>query len=89
MWYIMMIYIITFLCVCQEYIPANYSGYSFFWFFKVNERNSFPTQSDTIKLRQYKLTPTQQIPQQKKIGECAGAGLEPTTFCVEGRHPIH
>ena len=22
---------------------------------------------------------------QKKIGECAGAGLEPTTFCVQAK----
>ena len=30
------------------------------------ERNSFPTQNVTIKLRQHKLTPAQRIPRQKK-----------------------
>ena len=54
------------------------------------ERNSFPTQSVTIELRQHESTPAQQIPQskQKKIGECAGAETEPMT-CVQGRRPNH
>ena len=52
------------------------------------ERNSFPTQSVTIKLRKHKSTPAQQKPRQKKIGEYAGAGLEPTTY-VQGRRPKH
>ena len=51
--------------------------------------NSFPTQNVTFKLTQHKLTPTQQIPPQKKIGECTGAGIKPTTFCVQGRRPNH
>ena len=41
-------------------------------------RNSYPTQSVTIKLRQHKShtanTPTE------KIGEYAGAGIKPTTL---------
>ena len=45
------------------------------------ERNSFPTQSVTIKLRQHKST--------LAIEKCAGAGIEPTTFCVQGRRPNH
>ena len=24
-----------------------------------------------------------------KIGECAGVGIEPTTSCMQGRHPNH
>ena len=40
---------------------------------------SFPTQSVTIKLRQHKSIPAQQIPDRKNR-ECAGAGIQPTTF---------
>ena len=54
------------------------ANWIYFWY----ERNSFPTQSVAIKLIHHKSTPAQQIPRQKKIGKCAGVGLEATTFSV-------
>ena len=53
------------------------------------ERNSFPTRSVTVKLRQHKSTPAQQILRQKQTGECAGAGMEPMTFWVQGTSLNH
>ena len=46
-------------------------------------------QSVTIKLRQHYSTPAQQITATEKIVEFTDAGIEPTTFCLLGRHPNH
>ena len=42
------------------------ANWIYFWY----ERNSFPTQSVTITLRQHKSTPAQQVPRQKNRGMC-------------------
>ena len=47
---------------CFNFVPFCYI------LFHEYERNSFPTQSVTIKLRQHESTPIQQTPQQKKSG---------------------
>ena len=53
----------------QEHINTlgiNYSIQRLTEYINEYERNSFPTQNVTIKLRQHKSTPAQQIPRQKK-----------------------
>ena len=50
------------------------------------KKNSFPTQSVTIKVRQLIDSRTANTPTEK-FGEFAGAGIEPTTFCMLGRRP--
>ena len=60
------------------------------------ERNSFPTQNVTIKLRQHKLTPTQWIPRQKKLGNVSSTSsnlrhsIQPTLYihCITKSYHI-
>ena len=44
------------------------------------ERNSFPTQNVTIKLRHHKSTPAQQIPRLKKSGNVPARDSNPRPF---------
>ena len=55
-------------------------------YIEYERRNSFPTWSVTTKRRHYKIdSRTADTPTEKKIVECAGAGIELTTFFVQGR----
>ena len=52
----------------------------------MERRNNVPTQSVTIKLRQHKLTPAQQIPRQKKSGNTPARDLTHNfLYTVHGR----